>query len=119
MAVDPKRASPRPAAATPSPPAPGAGPSKAAPARAAAAVQAPKAAVAAVPAKPGSPADIAKAALRRLALAKLEPTPENYAQAWSDETGQPVSLASAASNSRSKPVLERLAARLFDEPAQR
>jgi len=93
MAVDSKRASPRPVATPPQPqPA---------------------------PARPGSPADIAKAALRRLALAKLEPTPENYAQAWSEEIGQPVNLPAAAPNGRGKPALERLAARLFDEPAQR
>jgi diguanylate cyclase len=31
----------------------------------------------------------AKAALRRLALDKLEPTPENYARAWRQEAGEP------------------------------
>lgn len=36
-----------------------------------------------------TPAQIAKGALRRLALAKLEPTPENYARAWAEESGQP------------------------------
>ena len=35
-----------------------------------------------------TPAQIAKAALRRLALAKQEPTPENYAQAWAEESGE-------------------------------
>ena len=34
-----------------------------------------------------SPAQLAKAALRRLALAKLEPTPENYARAYWAEGG--------------------------------
>ena len=84
MAVDQKRAPPRPAAAAPS-----------------------------------SPADIAKAALRRLALAKLEPTPENYAQAWSEEIGQPVNLSAGASSARARPVLERLAARVLEDSAQR
>lgn len=36
-----------------------------------------------------TPAQIAKGALRRLAMAKLEPTPENYARAWAEESGQP------------------------------
>ena len=41
-------------------------------------------------ARPGAetlPAQIAKAALRRLVLDKLEPTPENYAQAYAEEAG--------------------------------
>ncbi|HEX7640353.1 MAG TPA: hypothetical protein VF457_18320, partial [Burkholderiaceae bacterium] len=44
---------------------------------------------AAAPPANGKPsaADTAKAALRRLALSKLEPTPENYARAWSEEGG--------------------------------
>jgi len=33
------------------------------------------------------PAQLAKAALRRLAHDKLEPTPENYARAWRQEAG--------------------------------
>ena len=33
-------------------------------------------------------AQLAKAALRRLALDKLEPTPENYARAWRQEAGE-------------------------------
>ena len=94
MAVDQKRASPRPAAATPTSPAPASAPASA---------------------KPGSPADIAKAALRRLALAKLEPTPENYAQAWSEEIGQAVSLGAGAASARARPVLERLAARVLED----
>ncbi|MEI2677612.1 MAG: GGDEF domain-containing protein [Burkholderiaceae bacterium] len=35
------------------------------------------------------PAQLAKAALRRLALDKLEPTPENYARAYQQEQGKP------------------------------
>ena len=38
-------------------------------------------------------AALAKAALRRLALDKLEPTPENYAKAWRQESGEPPLLA--------------------------
>ena len=37
-----------------------------------------------------APAQLAKAALRRLALAKLEPTPENYARAYAEEAGAAV-----------------------------
>jgi diguanylate cyclase len=42
-------------------------------------------------ARPGAetlPAQIAKAALRRLVLDKLEPTPENYARAYAQEAGE-------------------------------
>ncbi|HRI18580.1 MAG TPA: GGDEF domain-containing protein, partial [Burkholderiaceae bacterium] len=35
-----------------------------------------------------SSADLAKAALRRLVMAKLEPTPENFARAFRAEAGQ-------------------------------
>jgi len=45
----------------------------------------------------GSPvqtaAALAKAAFRRLAQAQLEPTPENYARAYADESGQPTQAA--------------------------
>lgn len=34
-----------------------------------------------------TPAELAKAALRRLALARQAPTPENYARAWAEEAG--------------------------------
>jgi diguanylate cyclase len=71
---------------------------------------------AAQPPKPGSATETAKAALRRLAVAKLEPTPENFARAWAEETGQP---AGGAAGARARPIFERLVARLFDEPAQR
>ncbi|GAA0756573.1 diguanylate cyclase [Ideonella azotifigens] len=64
-----------------------------------------------------TPAQIAKAALRRLALAKQEPTPENYAQAWAEESGGKV--ASAALPARAKPVIDKLVQRLTDDPAQR
>jgi len=41
-------------------------------------------------------AQIAKGALRRLALDKLEPTPENYARAWRLELGEPPPLPEGA-----------------------
>ena len=47
----------------------------------------------------GTPTDnaqIAKGALRRLALDKLEPTPENYARAWRLELGEPPPLPEGA-----------------------
>ena len=72
-------------------------------------------------AKP-SAAELAKAALRRLALSKQEPTPENYARAWAEEGGavpEPVATESAPAPARAKAVYERLAARVFDEPASR
>ncbi|EGJ08914.1 MULTISPECIES: diguanylate cyclase [Rubrivivax] len=37
-----------------------------------------------------TPAQIAKGALRRLAMAKLEPTPEHYARAYAEEAGLPL-----------------------------
>ena len=40
-----------------------------------------------------SPALVAKAALRQLAIAKLEPTPENYARAYAEQLGQPLPAA--------------------------
>ncbi|HJV67979.1 GGDEF domain-containing protein [Ideonella sp.] len=64
-----------------------------------------------------TPAQIAKAALRRLALAKLEPTPENYAQAWAEESGE--ARATGGLPPRAKPLAERIAQRLSDDPAQR
>ena len=54
------------------------------------------------------PATLAKAALRRLVIAKLEPTPENYARAYQEEMG-----AGAAS------VLPERAQKLVDKLAQR
>ena len=62
-----------------------------------------------------SPAQIAKGALRRLASARMEPTPENYARAYADESGQPA----PGLPERARPLLERLVARLPDEPAWR
>ena len=53
-----------------------------------------------------SPVQIAKAALRRLALAKIEPTPENYARAYAAEGGKPVGAVPEAARA----PLQRLSA---------
>src|SRR4051812_42663859 len=79
-------------------------------------------------AKP-SAAETAKAALRRLALSKLEPTPETSPRAWSGGGG-PLAAAPAAStpapaaapapaSAKARPLFDRIAARLFDDTAQR
>ncbi len=62
-----------------------------------------------------TPAQIAKGALRRLAMAQLEPTPENYARAFAEEAGH----AGTVLPERARPLLERLLARLGDEPQRR
>jgi diguanylate cyclase len=59
-----------------------------------------------------SPAEVARAALRRLALEKLEPTPENYARAFRREAGD--AMAASLLPSRAQRIVERLAMRLFD-----
>lgn len=63
-----------------------------------------------------APAMIAKAALRRLALSKVEPTPENYARAYAEEAG---AAAPPPFPDRARPLLERLVARASDDPALR
>ena len=74
------------------------------------AVVRPPASPAAVSATVAAPAQVAKAALRRLALERLEPTPENYAQAYRAEAGDaapsPLSAEAAA-------VLDRMVATLM------
>ncbi|MFO1330384.1 MAG: diguanylate cyclase [Rubrivivax sp.] len=62
-----------------------------------------------------APAQIAKGALRRLAMAQQEPTPENYARAYAEEAGQTVALLPE----RARPLLERLAARWADDTERR
>ncbi len=63
-----------------------------------------------------SPATVAKGALRRLAQAQQEPTPENYARAYAEECGQPLPPAAAveikAQAASWGAVLERLARHL-------
>ena len=75
-----------------------------------------------------SAAETAKAALRRLALSKLEPTPENYARAWAEEGGAAPAAAPAptapapapaAASPKAKNVHDRIAARLFEDGALR
>jgi len=71
-----------------------------------------------------SAAETAKAALRRLAMSKLEPTPENYARAWGEEGGAapaaaPAAPAPAAASAKAKSVHDRIAARLFEDGTQR
>jgi diguanylate cyclase len=60
-----------------------------------------------------SPVQLAKAALRRLALAKEEPTPENYARAYAAEGG----LVASALPERARPLLKRLVAPLGESGA--
>ena len=62
-----------------------------------------------------TPAQIAKGALRRLATAQQEPTPENYARAYAEEAGHGTSVLPE----RARPLLDRLVARVADEPARR
>jgi len=59
-----------------------------------------------IAASAASPVQLAKAALRRLALAKIEPTPENYARAYAAEGGQ----VSERLPESARPLLQRLAA---------
>ena len=65
-----------------------------------------------------TPAQIAKAALRRLAQAKQEPTPENYAQAWAEEAGDG-HAATPHLPPRARAVLEKLAQRAVEDPTAR
>ncbi|HMO46117.1 MAG TPA: GGDEF domain-containing protein [Rubrivivax sp.] len=56
---------------------------------------------------------VAKAALRRLALDKVEPTPQNYARAYAAEGGQ----CAETLPERARPLLQRLAAPLTHDAA--
>ncbi|MEO8806498.1 MAG: diguanylate cyclase [Burkholderiaceae bacterium] len=68
------------------------------------------------PAPPtASPAHLAKAALRRLALEKLEPTPENYERAYRSEAGG--AAVATLLPERGQRLVERLAQRAFDADA--
>ena len=59
------------------------------------------------------PATVAKGALRRLAQSKLEPTPDNYARAYAEESGQPAPTSDAkAQGAAWGALLERLARNL-------
>lgn len=67
--------------------------------------------------RPLTAAQLAKGALRRLALAQQEPTPANFARAYAEEAGEPP--AGEALPARARPPLERLVMRAVDDPAQR
>lgn len=60
-------------------------------------------------------AQVAKAALRRLVVEKLEPTPENYARAYRLEAGEAASL--SVLPDRAVKLVEQLALRAFDVDA--
>ncbi|WP_067068174.1 GGDEF domain-containing protein [Roseateles chitosanitabidus] len=64
------------------------------------------------------PALLAKAALRRLALDKLEPTPENYARAYAQEAGEPM-RDNGAMPERAQPAIARLLGLAVPDPQQR
>ena len=53
-----------------------------------------------VAASSASAATLAKGALRRLAQAQQEPTPENYARAYAEEAGQPLAAAAPAAEQK-------------------
>jgi len=57
-------------------------------------------------------AQLAKAALRRLAVERLEPTPENYARAYRLEAGDTAAVVALAP--RAQQLIERIAERVFD-----
>ncbi|WP_431051101.1 diguanylate cyclase domain-containing protein [Roseateles sp. L2-2] len=66
------------------------------------------------------PALLAKAALRRLALDKLEPTPENYARAYAQESGETArGGASAQLPERAQGSVARLLGLAVPDPQQR
>jgi diguanylate cyclase len=57
---------------------------------------------------PLPPAQIAKAALQRLAQARLEPTPENYARAYAIEGGEPAPTAQGGVPERLQQLMSKL-----------
>ncbi len=74
------------------------------------------AAAAAAAPNPNAPAQLAKAALRRLLLDKLEPTPVNYERAYQQEAGGSYSPPPALPE-KAQRLLERLANRALDSRA--
>jgi diguanylate cyclase len=74
-----------------------------------------QAAAAAAAANSNAPAQIAKAALRRLLLDKLEPTPSNYERAYLQESGG--TSAAAALPEKAQRLIEKLAGRALDARA--
>ena len=59
------------------------------------------------------PAQLAKGALRRLAAAKLEPTPAHYARAYADEAGEPLPPEGLPPKARA--AVDRLVMRATDD----
>jgi diguanylate cyclase len=55
-----------------------------------------------------APAQLAKGALRRLAQAQQEPTPENFARAYAEESGQPVAAEPRVSGAPWAALIDRL-----------
>lgn len=55
---------------------------------------------------PRSAAELAKAALRRLAIEQLEPSPDNYARAYAQESGLPPAVAEPAAPSPTVPLAD-------------
>ncbi len=89
-------------------------------------------AVPGAPAAAMTPAQIAKGALRRLALSKLEPTPANYARCYAEEAGEAppaeshkaeaphkAVAADAGLPAKARPLVERLLTRACDDAALR
>jgi diguanylate cyclase len=72
-------------------------------------------AAAAAAASNNAPAQIAKAALRRLLLDKLEPTPSNYERAYIQESGG--AAVAAALPEKAQRLVEKLAGRALDSRA--
>jgi diguanylate cyclase len=65
-----------------------------------------------------APAQLAKGALRRLALAKLEPTPAHYARAYAEEAGEPLP-AEGTLPARARAQIDRLVMRASDDATLR
>jgi diguanylate cyclase len=66
-----------------------------------------------------APTQLAKGALRRLAAARLQPTPENYSRAYREEAGESTADIAPPLPARAQRLLERVAAKLFHaEPGE-
>ena len=66
------------------------------------------------------PAQIAKAALQRLAQARLEPTPENYARAYAIEGGgEQAPAANGAASERIQQLMSKLISLALPSGSQR
>ena len=65
-----------------------------------------------------APAQLAKGALRRLAIAKLEPTPAHYARAYAEEASEPLP-AEGTLPARARAQIDRLVMRASDDATLR